>query len=968
MIDVQAYLAGKGYRGRQASGGRELIYPCFFDCGEAPDSRKRKLYIQVEEGVYNCKVCNASGGSYTLQKHFGDDPKSGSTDDPFTRRRILDWAAAVGAEMLANRDDVLLYLINERGLDPQTIVDRQLGFVGDGWSLTGSLPEHFTRDQLKQTGLVWKDGARVGDDFFRQHLLIPIISRGHVIQIRGRVWGETRGGKYLSGPGEVVRAYNVDSLDGADEVILTEGEFDCYSGDTEVFTRNGWVRFDEYQPGDEVLQYAADGSLAFVRPSGFIADEGREFLRLASAKRGGIDLVVTPGHRMVATLLDGTGLKIHRADDRPSSRYHLPRVGWLDGPGVDMSPDEMALILAVSADASIDRRHRDGAQYVRFGFSKQRKIDRLVGILERLGVEYSHRSLASGVHSICFRVPNYLNVDRRLPMQWLTDASREQREFLLRELVEWDGNRVAGRDMFEYSSKHSESADWVQALAHTTGRVATIQARTSARGSWFKVSILHGKRSTSWQSITTTEASVQTAYCVEVPSGMLLVRRAGQVAVSGNCMRLYEVLQASTEQRVRRIAVVGLPGTNAFPDDLEDRLSEVKRIYVGFDSDEPGRVAAEKLRDKYGSRTRILQLPADDGRKCDFTEFLLPKQDGRAFEIEHPYAGHNTGDILRLMSAAAGKRISSIAESGAAHRAYRAENAGLQTGWKLLDAVTRPGLLPGQVVFLLAKTGVGKSLILCNLAYHMRQYRILFITLEMTREETYHRLERIFLFHHPRATIDELESALVNVWICDENRLGENDLRALVNEYEVEVGATPHLVFVDYLGYYARGARGNSPYEKTSNAAMQLKADAKAGRLVVISPSQVNRMSKDGQPIDLDDARDSGAIEETGDFVLAAWKPDNSLQPDGGAGAVNVQPTNKLKLSVLKSRHGGVGKVISLQMDALTLAIVEDPSKEAKRAEEHNTLAWQGTTWEELRAGETRAEQMSLLRSKGSAR
>lgn len=549
MFDAVAYLATKGHRGRPASGGREMTYACFFDCAEPAGSRKRKLYVNTDEGVYSCKVCGASGGSYTLQRHFGDDPKAGTTDDAFTRRRILDWAAETGAEMLQQRDDVLLYLMNERGLDPQTILDRKLGFVGDGWSLTGSLPAQFSREQLAQTGLVWKDGSKKGNDYFYRHLLIPVISRGHVIQIRGRIWGESKGGKYLSGPGEPVRAYNLDSLDGAEEVILTEGEYDC--------------------------------------------------------------------------------------------------------------------------------------------------------------------------------------------------------------------------------------------------------------------------------------------------------------------IRLHEILQASDDERTRRIAVVGLPGTNAWPDDLDDRLLDIKRIYLGFDSDEPGRLAAERIRDRIGSRARILTLPSVDGQKCDWTEFLLPKQDGHRFANEHPYAGHTAADVLRLMSAAAGRRIHSVAESGAAWRAYRLANTGLQTGWDQLDAYIAPGLLPGQVMFVLAKTGTGKTLLLCNMAYQMRRHHILFISLEMTREEVYHRLERIYLFHHPHATTTELETALTNIWICDENRLGEKDIAALVSEYEVETGHRPELAMVDYLGYYARGARGSSPYEKTTNAAMQLKGDAKAARLAVIAPAQVNRMAKDGQPIDLDDARDS---------------------------------------------------------------------------------------------------------------
>jgi archaellum biogenesis ATPase FlaH len=362
------------------------------------------------------------------------------------------------------------------------------------------------------------------------------------------------------------------------------------------------------------------------------------------------------------------------------------------------------------------------------------------------------------------------------------------------------------------------------------------------------------------------------------------------------------------------------------------------------------------MREKFGARARILALPNIDGRKADWTEYLLPKQDRRGFDIEHPYAGHDASDVLRLMSIAAGKRIHSVAEAGAAFRTYRATNTGLQTGWHQLDAAIAPGLLPGQIVFILAKTGAGKTLILCNLAYQMRKHRILFISLEMTREEVYHRLQRVYWHHHPDASTQELEYALSNVWICDENRLGERDLQALINEYAMETGTNPDIVFVDYLGYYARGARGNSPYEKTTNAAMQLKADAKAGRLVIISPAQVNRLAKDGKPIDLDDARDSGAVEETGDFVIAAYRSDAALSE----GIVNAVPTWKLMLTLLKSRHGGVGKTVQLQMDALTLALCEVGTRGARIAEEHNILFRRGKTWDALRAEQTAPRQLSM--------
>jgi archaellum biogenesis ATPase FlaH/5S rRNA maturation endonuclease (ribonuclease M5) len=652
-FDAVSYLASKGLRGRPASGGREITYPCFFDCGESASSNKRKLYVSVAEGLYQCKVCGASGGSYTLQQHFGDEPHAASSNDAFLRRRILDVAADLGASMLTQNDDAMLYLLTERGLSPETVLARKLGFIAGAWSLVGTLPMEATAEQLKSTGLVYRDGPRAGKDFFYRHLLIPYISRGHVIQMRGRAWGETKGGKYLTGPGEPTRVYNSDSLDGAEDVIICEGEFDA--------------------------------------------------------------------------------------------------------------------------------------------------------------------------------------------------------------------------------------------------------------------------------------------------------------------MLLAQTLAACPEARLRRIAVIAVPGTNAIPDDFDDLLSTAKRIFIGLDSDEPGKRAAEELKERIGSRARVLELPYEDGRKCDWTEYLLPAamEGKKSWKYDHPYAGHDWRDVHRLLSSASGKRIYSVAESGEAFRAYRQVNAGIKTGYNELDAIIHPGLLPGQVVIFLAKTGAGKTVLLCNLAYLMRKHRVLFVSLEMTREEIYDRLRRIYLFYHPEANDQAVDEGLANVYICDENRLGERDLANLVSEFTIEADGKPEVVFVDYLGYYARGAKGTSPYEKATNAVMQLKAEAKAGRFVVIAPSQVNRLAKEGKPIDLDDARDSGAVEETADFLLALYRPDDALQAESAI--VNVPLSGRVMITLLKSRHGGKGRSIKLQMDLLTLAVVADTSPKAALARTHTAQSQSsGLTWEIMRARETAPIQQSM--------
>jgi 5S rRNA maturation endonuclease (ribonuclease M5) len=650
-LDLVGYLASKGLHGRRAN-GPEVAYPCFMECGESRDSRKRKLYVNTEDGFWTCFVCGAAGGTYLLQQHFGDNPvRPMPGTDPHVRRQVLTWAAEVGAAMLRNNDDVLLHLLNERGLSPETIIERKLGWVGGNRSLTGSLPERFSRAELAGTGLIYTDGPRAGKDFLFSHLLIPYISRGKVVQMRGRAWNLDTGGKYLTGPGERVRLYNSDDLDGAEDVIICEGEFDC--------------------------------------------------------------------------------------------------------------------------------------------------------------------------------------------------------------------------------------------------------------------------------------------------------------------MALKQALQSAPDDRVRRFGVVGLAGANGFKDEFAPYFEKVKRIYIGLDPDDTGRREAIKLKERFGTRARIVELPPELP-KCDWGSYLLPAPAASAaWWVEHPHAGHTWQDVLALCGQASGRRVFSIGEAGHAWRARRSLTAGLKTGYSELDATIEPGLLPGQVAVILAKSGVGKTLVLCNMAYNMREHKVLIVSLEMTREEVYERLRRIYLFHHPLATDTEIELDLGNVYICDENRLGERDIGMLVDEFEVETGERPQVVMVDYLGYYARGQRGNSQYEKVTNAVMNLKAEAKAGdpskRFVIISPAQVNRMAKEGKPIDMDDARDAGTIEETADFLLSLWRPDDALSPDG-----LVQPTGKVKMTVLKSRHGGKDRTYTLVMDLLTLAIVEDSTRDAGRANNNNHLYWRGYSYEDLRRKELAPVQLTL--------
>lgn len=646
--DLVDYLASKGYVGKQATGG-EWTFPCPA-CGEGADSRKRKMYVNREKGVTDCKVCGTSGGINDLRAQFGDPPLAASAaSDDFAAtsvehgvRDALEAATAFGQKGLAANDNVMLHLINERGLTAATIKDKRLGYVGTGWSLARETGAN--REVLSASGLVVIDGHRAGKDTFTNHLLIPYLRGKRVVQMRGRAWAPDARVKYLTGAGQSALAYNVDSLVGATEAIVVEGEFDCI-----------------------VLEQA---------------------------------------------------------------------------------------------------------------------------------------------------------------------------------------------------------------------------------------------------------------------------------------------LKASGNDRLTKMAVLGIPGAATIPSGFSDLFDRCKRVYIAFDPDPAGEKGAAKLAAALGTKARIVEMPTlpdpkdASKREPDWTDLF----------VKHGWTG---AEVLALLTKVTGTRIRSVSQVAAEYREFKAITTGLKTGWVMLDHVIDPGFQPGQVVIALAKTGTGKTIWLCNLMWNTRHEPTLLFSMEQTNIEMWERLKRIALFHYPTATDAELEAMFSHLWMVDDNRMSSEDLAMMIDEFEAEVGVKPTLLLVDYLGYYARGQPGGGPYEKVSNAAMQLKAEAKRHKLVVVAPHQVSRGGAVGQALELDNARDSGVVEETGDFVFSIFKPDDAKGRDPDA-----KPTHALVMEILKSRHGGKGQTVPLQMDMLTLAIVDRYAPAADRARQHNELLWNGGTYEQLREQQTRKTQTQMEVSK----
>ena len=382
-------------------------------------------------------------------------------------------------------------------------------------------------------------------------------------------------------------------------------------------------------------------------------------------------------------------------------------------------------------------------------------------------------------------------------------------------------------------------------------------------------------------------------------------------------------------------AAVGMPGANIWQDSMTAYFDELKRVNIVLDNDDAGRVGSEKIAKAFGPKARIVttllpETTPDD--KNDISELVVNK-------------GWTREDFEFLFVKSRGGLLVTVDDAFAEWQ--EVQNAqGIKLGYPMIDDQLSPGILPGQVLVTLAKSGTGKTVSMLNMFERMvalqPDIKILFVSLEQTRGDWFERAHRIHRFYELQSQFeDTLGYFRNNITIMDKNRVTEEELIQSLEQYEYEFGQKPDLVAVDYLGYWARGYAGES-YERTSKAIMAMKRIAKDMRIPFITPHQLSRGTSYGEEPDIDNARDSGVIVETADFVISLWSPDQRR------GATQEDREGAINMKIGKSRHGGVGTTERLQFAPYSLVMIPefDPLYQAAKDEHFRFTI--GDTYEQV--------------------
>lgn len=300
---------------------------------------------------------------------------------------------------------------------------------------------------------------------------------------------------------------------------LSASEPNCFTGDTEILTLGGWVRFDLLQQGVPVAQYEK-GGITFALPTEYVtrAYDGH----LIHNQTRALDLMTTPGHRCLVVDPKSGNDKLLPAMAFPDDQQQVHAGRYGGGAGLPLtSRDIQALVMAQAVgswsedDLVLNLEHpHHRARALTLGFSD------LSGAL-RASVPATEVARA------------YLGADLAYGA-WLLEMSRDQLDIFLAEVAQWTVRLPGSGKRKGYSTSCKQSADMLQAAY----ALSNIRARVMAAPGGWRVTARPGP------SNTTTSTRHQTiveytgnVYCVSVPSGLILIRRAGLTMVTGQCQQ-----------------------------------------------------------------------------------------------------------------------------------------------------------------------------------------------------------------------------------------------------------------------------------------------------------------------------------------------------------------------------------------------------------------------------------------------
>lgn len=263
--------------------------------------------------------------------------------------------------------------------------------------------------------------------------------------------------------------------------------------------------------------------------------------------------------------------------------------------------------------------------------------------------------------------------------------------------------------------------------------------------------------------------------------------------------------------------------------------------------------------------------------------------------------------------------------------------AGPRIGLSLpaIDAVLE-GVQPGELLGVMARPGIGKTLVLCHVTCGLAGFGHVCLSLEMPAPQIVERLARMIYAVNKYTLRRELNSRQFDAGryleACDGLLLdatpGLSVAQILARVRTAQAKQRVTVVTIDHLGLIG-GDPKLTTYDRVSKQARELKELAKRCDVAVILLIQANRdAGGDGsRELHLGSARDSGVIEEACDYLIALRRLDRSLTL---AAAERERFKDAIFAKVIKHRHGiPMNEEVAYRIDPTSLRLIEDGNLKA---------------------------------------
>lgn len=320
----------------------------------------------------------------------------------------------------------------------------------------------------------------------------------------------------------------------------------CVDKDTEFFNGSEWKKIKDYKKGEKVLQYNEDGTASLELPLKYHVKEAVNMYHVMTKNR--LDMVVSEYHNVVYRPIRSNNVKIKPFHDimvkmiknKEGFAGNIPKTFYYDGCGINLTDDEIRLMVAVFADGSFKKDSESNLCIM--GLAKKRKRKRIRMLLSNCGIKYK---LSNDKKFFYFYSPFK---EKHYPTDWYNMSNR-QLMVVLDEMKHWDGCQFEVGHMPSFASINKSDADFIQFAYTACGYSAYI----TKRDRWDEWQYIDGRLIDNSKpsyivcaGIKSNIVSLRKAYfkkfkpldgkmyCFTMKSGMWVMRRNNRIIVTGN--------------------------------------------------------------------------------------------------------------------------------------------------------------------------------------------------------------------------------------------------------------------------------------------------------------------------------------------------------------------------------------------------------------------------------------------------